>query len=110
MLKGAPVSFTTPQGFAGELDMDKELDRMEGGGGRQQQAKGRPGERFTPRDKSKKRAQRDSKYGERCLVCTVLCCVGGGLRWGWSRERGQRDVQYGELVAALSLCVHCNAM
>lgn len=50
-------------GFAGELDMDKELDRMEGSGGRQQQAKGRPGERFTPRDKSKKRAQRDSKYG-----------------------------------------------
>jgi len=44
--------------------MDKELDRMEGGGGgRQQAAKGRPGERFTPRDKSKKRAQRDSKYG-----------------------------------------------
>lgn len=82
--------------------MDKELDRMEGGGGRQQQAKGRPGERFTPRDKSKKRAQRDSKYGERCLVCTVLCCAGGGRSWGRRREWAQRDVVYGE-----QLWLHC---
>ncbi|PSC74922.1 putative rRNA-processing EBP2-like protein [Micractinium conductrix] len=55
-------------GFAGELDVDAELERMEGGGrggggrgGRQQQHK--PGERFAPRDKSAKREQRDSKFG-----------------------------------------------
>ena len=59
----APLSL---QGFAGELDVDAELERMEGGGrggggrgGRQQQHK--PGERFAPRDKSAKREQRDSK-------------------------------------------------
>ncbi len=55
------------QGFAGELDVDAELERLEGGGagasGRGRQPKGRPGERFTPREKSKKREQRDSKYG-----------------------------------------------
>lgn len=52
-------------GFAGELDVDAELERLEGGGGggRGRQPKGRPGERFTPRDKSKKRQQRDTKFG-----------------------------------------------
>lgn len=43
--------------------MDAELERLEGGGGRGRQPKGRPGERFTPRDKSKKRQQRDTKFG-----------------------------------------------
>ncbi|KAL4419941.1 hypothetical protein ABPG75_007039 [Micractinium tetrahymenae] len=52
-------------GFAGELDVDAELERLEGGGGGGggRQPKGRPGEHFTPRDKSKKRQQRDSKFG-----------------------------------------------
>ena len=60
------------QGFAGELDLDAELDKMEGGGsggggggGRQQKQQRKPGERFTAGagGKSKKREQRDSKYG-----------------------------------------------
>jgi rRNA-processing protein EBP2 len=42
--------------------MDAELERLDGGARRQQQQR-RPGQRFEPRDKSKKRAQRDAKYG-----------------------------------------------
>ena len=54
---------------------------MEGGGRRPAAAKGRPGERFTPRDKSKKREQRDSKYGESkepvCRPTFYPACLGG---------------------------------
>lgn len=57
-------------GFAGELDVDAELDRLDGGAGgsggrrqQQQQQRRQPGERFTPRDKSKHRAKRDAKFG-----------------------------------------------
>ena len=65
------LSFSSPpQGFAGELDVDAELDRLDGGAGgsggrrqQQQQQRRQPGERFTPRDKSKHRAKRDAKFG-----------------------------------------------
>ena len=70
------------QGFAGELDVDAELERMEGGGrgggGRQQQR--RLGDRFTPTDKSKKREQRDGKYG--VWGCGGGVCVWVGQKWG----------------------------
>ena len=55
-------------GFAGDVDMDKELARLDGGGGggagrQQQKKKGVLGERFSAHQKSSKRANRDSKYG-----------------------------------------------
>lgn len=55
-------------GFAGDLDMDAELARMDGrggaaGGGRNQKPKTKLGDRFSAHDKSVKRTKRDSKYG-----------------------------------------------
>lgn len=75
------------QGFAGELDVDRELERMEGGGragggrggGRGGQQKGRLGERFAPGkfgEQSKKRVQRDSKYGATFFFSSALSVQG----------------------------------
>ena len=49
-------------GFAGDLDMDAELARMDGRGGNRGK-KTKLGDRFTAQDKSGKRAKRDSKFG-----------------------------------------------
>ncbi len=49
------------QGFAGDLDVDKELERMEGRGRKRDAPSGN---RFEAREQSKKRQQRDSKFGE----------------------------------------------
>jgi rRNA-processing protein EBP2 len=77
-----PLLLFLLQGFAGELDMDAELDKMEAGGGggsgrgggRQQKQQRKPGERFTAGadNRSKKREQRDTKYGG----------------WGWGGMEG----------------------
>jgi len=55
-------------GFAGDLDMDAELARMDSrggaaGSGRNQKPKTKLGDRFSAHDKSMKRTKRDSKYG-----------------------------------------------
>jgi hypothetical protein len=91
------VPLFLPQGFAGELDMDAELDKMEAGGGgggggggrgggRQQKQQRKPGERFTAGadNRSKKREQRDSKYGgwEGGVTGGMLECL-GKCRKGW---------------------------
>lgn len=47
-------------GFAGDMDVDQELEKME----RRGKPKGKLGERFESRDKSKKRTARDSKFGK----------------------------------------------
>ncbi|GAB4815830.1 hypothetical protein N2152v2_002876 [Parachlorella kessleri] len=47
-------------GFAGDLDVDKELERMEGRGRKRDAPSGN---RFEAREQSKKRQQRDSKFG-----------------------------------------------
>lgn len=55
-------------GFSGDVDMEAELAKLDGhGGGRSAFVKGRRksalGDRFTPNQKSGKRATRDTKYG-----------------------------------------------
>lgn len=50
-------------GFSNDVDVDAELDKMVNGQNRGNQNKLKIGERFKARDKSKKRAARDSKYG-----------------------------------------------
>ena len=54
-------------GFAGDMDVDAELESIVrqgvGSGSRGARAKAAPGERFSARDKATKRVARDSKYG-----------------------------------------------
>ena len=71
------------QGYAGELDMDAELDRIDGRGAFKR-PKTAPGERFTPggMQRNKKRLGRDEKFGEstnEASSAAVICALASSI-------------------------------
>lgn len=82
------------QGYAGELDMDAELDRIDGRGAFKR-PKTAPGERFTPggMQRNKKRLGRDEKFGEsanEAPSAAVICALASSVNfWKWP-DRGCR--------------------